>query len=247
MNWVRMYGLPRPSHAEHRPGVLGHDDVLQVHRTGLDDDAERAEHQRQLVGDQLAGRPQAAEQRVLVGAGPAGDEDAEDADRRHREGVEHAGLEVGQPGVRAERQAGDEQERRHQHDQRRHLEDAVVGRRRRGVLLLQPLADLGEQLHRAVRPGLHGPEAALHERHHLEQEEVDDRAGRQQHGDDPAEHPDQRLPPVRDLHRQRAHATARSVAVFLNCSVRRPERGRLAEQFGIRRERGHRSMSPRMK
>src|SRR5262249_51822320 len=74
-----------------------------------------------------------------------------------------------------------------------------------GVLLLQPLADLGEQLQRAVRSGLHRPETALHERHHLEQEEVDDRARRQQHGDRPAEHAQQRLPPVRDVDGEHAH------------------------------------------
>ena len=66
------------------------------------------------------------------------------------------------------------------------------------VFLLQPLADLGEQLHRAVRPGLHRAEAALHEAHHLEQEQVDDRAGGQQHGDGATEDAQQRLRPVRD-------------------------------------------------
>ena len=72
------------------------------------------------------------------------------------------------------------------------------------VFLLQPLADLGEQLHRAVRPGLHRPEPALHEAHHLEEEEVDDRAGRQQHGDGATEDAQQRLPPVREVDREHA-------------------------------------------
>jgi hypothetical protein len=39
--------------------------------------------------------------------------------------------------------------------------------------------------------GLHRAEPALHERHHLEQEQVHDGARRQQHRDDPAEHAQQ--------------------------------------------------------
>ena len=67
------------------------------------------------------------------------------------------------------------------------------------VLLLEELADLGEELHRAVGAGLHRAEAALHEAHHLEQEQVDDRARGDQHGDDHAEDAQDRLAPVRDV------------------------------------------------
>ena len=106
--------MPSPSKPKISPRVLGDDDLLQVHRAGLDDDADDGQHHRQLVGDQLAGGTQAAEQRVLVGARPAGDEDADHARSTDTaSSVEHAGLEVGEPGVGAERHDGDEQERRH--------------------------------------------------------------------------------------------------------------------------------------
>ena len=77
MNWVRMYGLPMPLQPKIAPSCLGDDDALQVHRAGLDHHADDREHQRQLVGDELAGGAQAAEQRVLVGARPAGHQDAD--------------------------------------------------------------------------------------------------------------------------------------------------------------------------
>ena len=200
-----MNGLPSATEPEHLAGVLHDDDVLQVHRTGLDDDAERGEHHREFVGDELAGGAQAAEERVLVGARPAGDEDAEHADRRHGEAVEHADREVREVGVGTERHDRDEQERRHEHDERRHLEDAVVGGLGREVLLLHPLADFGDELQRAVRAGLHRAEAALHERHHLEQEQVDDRARGEQDGDEAAEHAQQRLAPIGNLDSELDH------------------------------------------
>ena len=137
--------------AEDLAGVLRQHDALHVQRAGLDDHAEHGQHHRQLVGDQLTGGAQTAEQRVLVGTAPPGDEDAEHADRADREGVEDARLEVGEEGVGPERHHGDQQERADQHDERRDLEDARVGLLGLDVFLLQPLADLGEQLHRAVR------------------------------------------------------------------------------------------------
>ena len=191
--------------AEHLAGVLAHDDALHVHGLGLDDDAEHGQHHRQLVGDQLAGGAKAAEQRVLVGARPSGDQDAERADAADGQHVEDTGVEVGEVGIGAERHDGDEQERADQHDQRSHLEDALVGLLRLDVFFLQPLADLGEQLHRAVRPRFHRTEPALHEAHHLEEEEVDDRAGRQQHGHRATKDAQQRLRPVGKIDREQHH------------------------------------------
>ena len=151
-NWVRMYGLPRPFQPKIDRCLWRNDDVLHVHRLGLDHHAEHGQHHRQLVGDQLPGGAQATEQRVLVGARPAGDQDAERADAADGEHVEDAGVEVGEVGVGPERHDRDQQERADQHDQRGHLEDPLVGLGRLDVFLLQPLADLGEQLH-ASRTG----------------------------------------------------------------------------------------------
>ena len=59
-NWVRMNGLPMPLQPKIAPSAWANDDALQAHRAGLDDHADDGEHQRQLVGDELAGGAQAA-------------------------------------------------------------------------------------------------------------------------------------------------------------------------------------------
>ena len=73
-----------------------------------------------------------------------------------------------------------EQERREDHDERRQREDPPVGLVGDDVLLLDELHPVGDELQRAVGPGLHGPEPALHVAHHLQQEHVaqDDGGGR---------------------------------------------------------------------
>ena len=71
MNCVRMNGKPRPLHPKIEPLLLRKHDALQAHRAGLDDDADDREQERQLVGDELRGGTQRAEQRELVGARPA--------------------------------------------------------------------------------------------------------------------------------------------------------------------------------
>jgi hypothetical protein len=185
--------------------------MLQVHGARLDHHADHREHHRQLVGNQLARRAQAAEQRVLVRARPAGDEDAEHGHRRHRECVEHAGLEVGEPRIGTEGHHRDEQEGARQHHERRELEEELVRPLGVDVLLLQPLADLGEELQRPVRAGLHRAETALHERHHLEQEQVDHRSRGKEHGDETADDAEERLGPVRHVGgEQRTHQRSMS-------------------------------------
>ena len=109
---------------------------------------------------------------LLADAQPAM-QDADDRDRRHGQGVEDAGVEVGEVGVgperhRRRRRAGTRCRRRCTGAS---LNSAAVGPLGDDVLLLEELADLGEQLQRAVRAGLHGAEPALHEGHHLEQED----------------------------------------------------------------------------
>ena len=181
-NWVRMNGLPMPSKPKISPSAWARDDALQVEGAGLDDDADDGEHQRQLVGDELAGGPQAADERVLVGRRPAGDEDADHRERRHGQGEEDAGVEVRRIRRRARTGIDDVEQERRRRARRTAPGRRAAGRPRLGedVLLLEELADLGEQLERAVGPGLHRAEPALHVAHHLEQEDVDEdaRAGR---------------------------------------------------------------------
>ncbi len=185
--------------AEDRAFVLRDDDLLHVQRAGLDDHADDGEHHRELVGDQLTCGPQATHQRVLVRAGPARHQDAEHRERRHRQREEDAGRVVGEDSVGPERDDEVDEERADEHDDRRDAEDELVGAIGAEVLLLEELADLGEELHRAVRPGFHRAEAALHEADRLEQVEVDDRARGDEHRDEHAEDAQKRLAPVGDV------------------------------------------------
>ena len=127
MNCVRMNGLPMPSQPKIEPVLLGGDDALQVHRAGLDDHADDREQQRQLVGDELRGGAQRAEQRELVGARPAGHEHADDREARHRQRVEHADVEVLDDESGPGRDHEEDEERRDHDDRGREREDAPVG------------------------------------------------------------------------------------------------------------------------
>ena len=85
-----------------------------------------------------------------------------DADGEH---VEDADVEVGEPGVGAERHGGVDEQHGADDEVGRQLEQGRGRPAGDDVLLLEPLADLGEQLHRAVGAGLVGAEPALHEAH----------------------------------------------------------------------------------
>ena len=108
-----------PSEPKISPSVWAATMPLHVQRAGLDHDADDGEHHRQLVGDELAGGPQAAHERVLVGRRPAGDEHAEHRERRHRQGEEDAGVEVGEDGVGPERDDDVDEEGADDDDERR--------------------------------------------------------------------------------------------------------------------------------
>ena len=57
-------------------------------------DAQDAQAQRNLVGDQLGARPQPAEEAVFVVAGPAAEDDAVDGDAAQGEDVDHADVDA---------------------------------------------------------------------------------------------------------------------------------------------------------
>ena len=81
--------------------------------------------------------------------------------------------------VLAGREDGVEQQRRHQHDERRRLEDEAVGPVGDEVFLLHELGAVGQQLEQAAGAGLLRAQAALHPRHDLEQEDdAEDERGR---------------------------------------------------------------------
>ena len=133
MNCVRMNGLPMPSTPKIEPLLLDGDDALQVHRAGLDHHADDREQQRQLVGDELRGGAQRAEQRELVGARPAGHEHADDREARHRQRVEHADVEVLDDEVGPGRDHEEDEERR-DHDDDGRERRRRAGRPRAGMM-----------------------------------------------------------------------------------------------------------------
>ena len=57
-NCVRMNGLPMPPKPKISPSACACTMPCRLMRAGLDDDADHGQHQRQLVGDELAGGPQ---------------------------------------------------------------------------------------------------------------------------------------------------------------------------------------------
>ena len=164
--------------AEDRAVLLEVHDALQVHRAGLDHDADDREHERQLVGDELRGGTQRAHQRELVRARPARHQHADDRQARHRERVEHADVERRDDEPRARRDHDEHEERRQHDDRGREREHAPVGLGRHDVFLLQELDAVADELVPAVEAaGVHRTEPALHVAHHLQQEDVaEDRA-----------------------------------------------------------------------
>ena len=170
---MRISGKPIAAQPEDVAALLEEHDALQAHRAGLDHDADDREHERQLVGDELRGGAQRAEQRVLVGARPAGHEHADHREARHRERVEHADAREsssdstrGPAGITTNTRnvditTIDGREREH----------APVGLGRHDVLLLHELDAVADELEPAVEAaGVHRAEPALHVAHHLQQE-----------------------------------------------------------------------------
>ena len=82
----------RPNHSV----VLGGDDLRGRHRAGVEEDRDEREAHRDLVGDHLGARAQAAEQGVRRAGGPAAEHDAVDADRGDRQHEQHGDRHVGQ-------------------------------------------------------------------------------------------------------------------------------------------------------
>ena len=74
--------------------LLAVDDVDEVQRAAHQDDAEHAERERDLVGDELRAGAHRAEHRVLRVGGPAADDEAVDADRAEREDQDQRDREV---------------------------------------------------------------------------------------------------------------------------------------------------------
>ena len=150
------------------------DDRRGRHRPGVEEDRGEGGAHRDLVGDHLRAGAQAAEQRVRRAGGPAGQHDAVDADRGHREDVEHRDRQVGQlhrgavaedrdlVAGRAEGDHRDRHEGRDRRDDRRQDVDDLVGPLDDDVFLEHQLDAVGERLEHAPGAVPVGADAQLH-------------------------------------------------------------------------------------
>ena len=125
--------------ADHRIGDepqprLRRGDVRHPQRSGEHHRHQRREQERQVVGNDLVDRAHHREQRVLVVRAPPGHEQADDLHRRHGQEEQHAGVEIGDAEPRRERDRREDQQARHQEDDRREVEDRPIGARRESSL-----------------------------------------------------------------------------------------------------------------
>ena len=132
------------------------DDARQVQRAGAHEHRDDDEADRDLVGDHLGRRAQRAEERVFRVRRPAAHDDAVDAERRDREDVEDAHIDVGDGPSGIERDDRPCGKRQHAEQQRGQQEHALVGRRRDHRLLQDELQE--------VREGLQQPPGTDHVR-----------------------------------------------------------------------------------
>ena len=152
------------------------DDLDQVERAAHDHDAEDAERERHLVGDELRAGAHRAEHRELRVGGPAADDEAVDADRAEREDDEQPDRQIGDRALdvvavdRPARPPRDDREREQggeaRHDRREDVRQLVGGG---GVesLLADELDQVGDRLEQAERAGAVRAVAELHPSEHL--------------------------------------------------------------------------------
>ena len=181
-NRTKASGCVRMPHAGMRPHQqrpLAARDLLHVERAVDHEDAHDRGADGDLGRDHQGGRALAAQQRVVVGRGPARHHDAVDAQREHGEDVEDADVErdrlqrdlaaadVQGVAERDRREGGQREEDRHE---RREPEEQPVGAGRHEVFLGQHLERVGERVEAARtarKPKIEArlaPDAVLHDR-----------------------------------------------------------------------------------
>ena len=160
------------------------DDLGNLHRAGENDHRHDSQPDRKLVADHLRAASHRADQRVLVVARPASQQDSDDADRRNRHQEEDADVEVEHLEPFAERQATESEHRGDDDDERRQIEQEAVDVIDRNQLLDQHLDHIGHALHRTVGPYPVRPQSALEKGADLaldvNQRQRDDRIEQQQ-------------------------------------------------------------------
>ena len=138
--------------------------------------ADDRESERHFVADHLGRRPQRAEQWIFAVRGPAPQDDPENTDRRNRQHVKHADVEVGniqtstpsrppRPECESESESSnwpewndrENDECRNQGDDRSQHEDPAIRPRRNDVFLEQQLDTVRDRLKQAPGPTRIGP------------------------------------------------------------------------------------------
>ena len=139
----------------------------QVERADAQQHGDDDEADGDLVGDHLRRRAQRAEEGVFRVGRPARHDDAVDAERRDREQIEDADIDVGEhhAGVERDHRPGDQ--RQDEGDHRRQDEHDPVGAGRDDGFLEQQLEAVGDRLQQAERADHVRALAQLHGRDDL--------------------------------------------------------------------------------
>ena len=158
-------------------GVLRLDHGRQIQRARAQQHGDDDEADRDFVTHHLRRRAQRRQERIFRVRRPAGHDDAVDRQRRDREDVEHADIDVGDHPAEIHRDHGPGRERQHAAHQRRQQEHALVGAGGNDRLLQHELQKVGEGLEQAPGADHVGSAPDLHRRPDLAvgQQDVGDR------------------------------------------------------------------------
>ena len=206
---------------------------------GVEEDRDEGQAHRDLVADHLRGGAERAEDGVRPARRPAGQHDAVDADRAHREHEQHRHRQVRDlqrgPVVedrhhRAPRDDREGDERYRGRDDRRDEEHHLVHRGGDDVLLERQLERVGDRLQQAPGPGPVGTGPVLHPADHPALEPDHEDRGQQQEREDDADleqhHPPDELVEVgqRRVDRETAGHSALLRVTLLPCPAARSAR-----------------------
>ncbi len=139
---------------EQEPAVgLSLDDARDAHGAGKTHDGHNRQAHREFITNHLRATAHGANKRVLAVTRPAGQQDAQHANRRHSNHEEHAYVEVDELQSLAPGQARKGEHAGEHHQQWRKEEQELVGVPQRDNLLGENLEHVGKNLQRA--PGTH--------------------------------------------------------------------------------------------
>ena len=153
----------REAPARPRSACASHD-VGEVQRAGEQQHRDHHKADRDFVGHHLGRGAQRRQEGVFRVGGPARHDDAVDAERRHREEIENADIDVGDDPAVVERDHRPGGEGQRHADQRRQQEDHLVGAGRDDHFLEQEFERVGDGLQQAEGADHIGAAAHLHRR-----------------------------------------------------------------------------------